>query len=111
MGKSTTTCKYVPSIERVATHDLIFMLSKANDSWPKDKMSLLLIDLFCHFSGERGPDKDMRTSLCAYWCILVHIGETGPDKDIMRTNLCAYWADLTFLCTAATFVQQQVVRN
>ena len=87
MGKSTTTCKYVPSIERVATHDLIFMLSKANDSWPKDKMSLLLIDLFCHFSGERGPDKDMRTSLCAYW------------------------PDLTFLCTAATFVQQQVVRN
>ena len=77
MEKSTKTCKYVPSIERVATHDLIVMFSKANVSWPKDKMSLLLIDFVLSLvTGERGPDKDiMRTNLCAYWCTLVNIGE------------------------------------
>ena len=99
----------------LATHDLICVFSKAYVSWPKDKISLLLIDFFCHLSlVKEGLTKILwgQTSvhIGAHWWILVHIGETGPDKD-MRTNLCAYWPDLTFLCTAATFVQQQVVRN
>ena len=34
----------------LATHDLICVFSKAYVSWPKDKISLLLIDFFCHLS-------------------------------------------------------------
>ena len=101
MEKSTKTCKYVPSIERGATHDLSVMFSKANVSWPKDKMSRLLIDFCCHFAaGETGLGKDiMRTNLCAYFLLPTFI------------SVIAYWSDLTVLCTAATFVQQQVVWN